>query len=56
MNILMVTLFVSLVFMVGALVFFVSSYLRRDHEHNDRLSLLPLHHDFLKRGSGHERN
>ncbi len=56
MNIIVVTLFVSLVFMVGAGIFFLSSYLRRDHEHSDRLSLLPLEHDFEKKGLPHERN
>ncbi len=50
MNILFVTLFVSLVFMVGAALFFVSGFLRRDYEHKDRLSLLPLNEDFQKKG------
>ncbi|MFT7581828.1 MAG: hypothetical protein ACI9MR_003506 [Myxococcota bacterium] len=45
MNALVLTLFVSLGLVVLGLIFFLSSYLRGDNEHADRLALLPLADD-----------
>jgi len=44
-DVLIVTIFVSLVLVVGGLVFFVSRLRAGDFEHGDRLSLLPLADD-----------
>jgi cbb3-type cytochrome oxidase subunit 3 len=44
-NALILTLFVSLVLAALAVVAFVFVVGQRDHEHNDRLSLLPLEDD-----------
>jgi hypothetical protein len=45
MDVLIVTVFVSLVLVVGGLLFFVSRLRDGDFEHGDRLSLLPLQDD-----------
>ncbi len=45
MDILIVTLFVSLVLVVVGVVFFVIRLRQGDLEHGDRLSLLPLEED-----------
>ena len=45
MDVLIVTIFVSLVLVVGGLVLFVSRLRQGDFEHGDRLSLLPLEDD-----------
>ncbi|MDP2341861.1 MAG: cytochrome oxidase [Deltaproteobacteria bacterium] len=42
MNALTLTLFVSALLLLYGLVQFVAAWLRRDHEHADRLALLPL--------------
>lgn len=45
MDILIVTLFASLVLVIAGLVFFVLRMQAGDFEHGDRLSLLPLQDD-----------
>jgi heme/copper-type cytochrome/quinol oxidase subunit 2 len=45
MNALLLTLFVSLVLVAAWGVFFVAAFRRRDQDHGDRLSLLPLSDD-----------
>ena len=45
MNALLLTLFVSTILLASGLVSFVGAWRRRDHEHSDRLSLLPLEDD-----------
>ncbi len=45
MDILIVTVFVSLVLVAGGVLFFVSRLREGDFEHGDRLSLLPLAED-----------
>ena len=45
MDILIVTLFVSLVLVIAGLVLFVLRMRAGDFDHGDRLSLLPLHDD-----------
>lgn len=45
MNALGLTLFVSACLLVYGLVQFVSAWSRREHQHADRLSLLPLADD-----------
>lgn len=42
MAVLILQVFVSLVLVAGSLLLFVYSMKNRDHEHADRLSLLPL--------------
>lgn len=42
MEVLVLEIFVSLVLVVGALLLFAHSAKQRDHEHADRLALLPL--------------
>lgn len=42
MNALTLTLFVSALLLFYGLVQFVAAWLRKDHEHVDRLALLPL--------------
>jgi len=47
-EVLVLQIFVSLLLVVGSLLLFGHSLRKRDHEHADRLSLLPLeedHHD-----------
>jgi hypothetical protein len=45
MDVLIVTVFVSLVLVVGGLILFVSRLRGGDFDHGDRLSLLPLAED-----------
>lgn len=45
MNALVLTLFVSALLFVYGLVQFAVAWRRRDHQHADRLSLLPLEDD-----------
>lgn len=45
MNALYLTLFVSLGLVAGALLLFAFGWRQRDHDHADRLSLLPLEDD-----------
>jgi hypothetical protein len=42
MEVLILQVFVSLILVVGALLLFGFTMRQRDHEHADRLSLLPL--------------
>lgn len=39
-------IFVSLMLVLGSLLLFAFSAKQRDHEHSDRLALLPLENDF----------
>ena len=45
MEVLGLQIFVSLMLVVGSLLLFAFSQKQRDHEHSDRLSLLPLEND-----------
>ncbi len=45
MDVLILTIFVSLVLVVAGLVLFVTRLKQGDFEHGDRLSLLPLEED-----------
>lgn len=45
MNALYLTLFVSLGLVAGAILLFATGWQRKDHDHADRLSLLPLDDD-----------
>ena len=45
MDVLIVTLFASLLLVVGALLFFAWNVAQRSHEHVDRLAVLPLQAD-----------
>ena len=45
MNILVITVFASLMLVIGGLVLFVSRIRAGDFDHGDRLSLLPLEED-----------
>ena len=45
MNVLVITVFASLMLVVGGLVLFVSRIRAGDFDHGDRLSLLPLEDD-----------
>ena len=42
MEVLILQVFVSLFLVLGSVLLFVNSVRRRDHEHADRLALLPL--------------
>ena len=42
MNVLVLQVFVSLMLVAGSVVLFAYSVRQRDHEHADRLSLVPL--------------
>ncbi len=42
MEVLSLQVFVSLLLVTGAVAFFVLTVRRRDHEHADRLALLPI--------------
>jgi hypothetical protein len=44
-EVLILQVFVSLMLVVGSLVLFAHSMRQRDHEHADRLSLLPIADD-----------
>ena len=45
MEVLILTVFVSLVLVAGAILFFAWNVRERAHEHIDQLSLLPLQED-----------
>ena len=45
MDVLILQVFVSLVLVFGSLILFAVSTRQRDHEHADRLALLPLEDD-----------
>ena len=45
MDVIIVLVFVSIVLVIGGLVFFFSRMSQGDFEHGDRLSLLPLDED-----------
>lgn len=45
MDVLIITLFSSLLLVLGAVVFFAWTLAARSHEHVDRLALLPLQAD-----------
>jgi hypothetical protein len=47
MNALILTLFVSALLFAYGLVQFAVAWVRRDHDHADRLSLLPLDDDVV---------
>lgn len=48
MEVLGLQIFVSLMLVVGSLLLFAFSAKQRDHEHNDRLALLPLENDSVR--------
>ncbi|RYE78827.1 MAG: cytochrome oxidase [Myxococcales bacterium] len=45
MEVLILQVFVSLMLVVSSVVLFAYSVARRDHEHSDRLALLPIQTD-----------
>ena len=45
MEVIGLQIFVSLMLVLGSLLLFAWSAKQRDHEHNDRLALLPLEND-----------
>jgi cbb3-type cytochrome oxidase maturation protein len=45
MNVILATIFVSLVFVAAAVIAFSWSLRQGDHEHGDRLALLPMQDD-----------
>jgi hypothetical protein len=52
MDVLELQVFVSLVLVLGSLLLFGTSMRNRDHEHADRLSLLPMADDDAKENHG----
>lgn len=48
MEVLGLQIFVSLMLVLGSLLLFAFSAKQRDHEHSDRLALLPLEQDSLR--------
>ncbi len=54
MEVLILQVFVSLLLVVGAVLLFTFSVKQRDHEHQNRLALLPLEEDSAKAALGHE--
>jgi hypothetical protein len=56
MNVIVMQVFVSLVLVVGSLILFGISMRNRDHEHADRLSLLPMADDDAKEKHGNENH
>jgi cbb3-type cytochrome oxidase maturation protein len=56
-EVLILTVFVSLVLVAGELIFFAWNVRHGSHEHSDRLSLLPLERDLTRcerpNGEGH---
>ena len=54
MDVIVMQVFVSLMLVVGGLVLFGISMRDRDHEHADRLSLLPMADDDAKEKHGNE--
>ena len=51
MEVLILTVFVSIVLVVGELIFFAWNVRHGSHEHSDRLSLLPLADDLPRSAS-----
>lgn len=51
MEVLILTVFVSVVLVVGAVLFFAWNVRQRAHEHIEQLSLLPLEDDSQPQGS-----
>ncbi len=47
MNVLILQVFVSLMLVLGAVLALLYSVKQADHEHSDRLSLLPLEDDYV---------
>jgi hypothetical protein len=52
MDVLILQVFVSLVLVLGSVLLFAVSMRNRDHEHADRLSLLPMADDDPKEKHG----
>ena len=52
MDVLVLQIFVSLMLVVGSLLLFGFSLRKRDHEHAERLSLLPMSDDTKERVNG----
>ena len=52
MEVLILQVFVSLVLVAGSILLFATSMRHRDHEHADRLSLLPMADDDPKETHG----
>ncbi|APR76677.1 putative cytochrome oxidase maturation protein, cbb3-type [Minicystis rosea] len=51
MEVIGLQIFVSLMLVVGSILLFAFSTKERDHEHGDRLALLPLEKDSNARGA-----
>ncbi|MFT3765727.1 MAG: hypothetical protein QM820_09450 [Minicystis sp.] len=51
MEVIGLQIFVSLMLVLGSILLFAYSAKQRDHEHSDRLSLLPLENDSDARGA-----
>ena len=51
MNVLLLQVFVSLMLVLGSVLALLYSVKQADHEHSDRLSLLPLEDDLVPRPS-----
>ena len=51
MNVLLLQVFVSLMLVLGSVLALLYSVKQADHEHSDRLSLLPLEDDFVARAA-----
>ena len=47
MNVLLLQVFVSLMLVLGSVLALLYSVKQADHEHSDRLSLLPLEDDYV---------
>lgn len=56
MNVIVMQVFVSLVLVGASLLLFGISMRHRDHEHADRLSLLPMADDDAKENHGNEND
>jgi hypothetical protein len=58
-EVLILQVFVSFVLIAGSLLMFVYSMRQRDHEHSDRLAILPIETDTVRRvdpaSSPHQR-
>lgn len=52
MEVIVILVFISLVLVVGALLFFIISVRQGDLEHGDRLTLLPLEQDDAETPAG----
>jgi hypothetical protein len=51
MNVLLLQVFVSLMLVLGSVLALLYSVKQADHEHSDRLSLLPLEDDYVARAT-----